>query len=444
MLTMNVVEINDPPAFSPGLWRSERDQSWVGAPTSATRINTEQLSEFLPDTHEFALSIEVPTFGAKLTSEIVDLHASDNYSEITFKSIIDMGVAALLTIRSEPSTGPNENLQIKEASLSFQVSEHRARPLFIADTLYSMLGLGGTVRVLIPAVNIDMTLRFNIPLSDLSELLQRRKMYFGLLVIENATVKEFEVPEFISGENMSAIFFAAHAILDRQFIWRVNQIVLPTPANEETFAWYQNLAPSEPGTRIFKLMFGPTDAPQTILGQETSLGPRTIFLDDAVIEDYENVGAALALKDERVVTIRIRPLSRVGRYVFPNPPNLLNKAWDHNVRQFIELDGSLSQALMTRYLTLMSIVIPERPPEQMFALINPETIAVLAEQAHARRTPVDEFLASLLKQYRERTTPDQTTEEQFQSDMVAFAEGTEKLPPYSGSYSRSDIYFDHD
>jgi len=398
----------------------------------------------LPNTPEFALFIEVPAFGAKLTGEIVDLQASDNYSEITIKSIIDIGVAALLTIRSEPSTGPNENLKIKEASLSFQVSEHSARPLFIADTLYSMLGLGGTVRVLIPPVNVDMTLRFNIPLSDLSELLQRRKMYFGLMVIEKATDKEFEVPEFISGENMSAIFFAAHAILERQFMWRVNQIVLPTPANEETFAWYQNLAPSEPGIRIFKLKFGPTDAPQTILGQETSLGPRTVFVDDAVIEDYENVGAALALKDERVVTIRIRPLSRVGRYVFPNPPTLLNNAWDHNVRQFIELDGNLSQALMTRYLTLMSVVVPERPPEQMFALINPETIAVLAEQAHAIRTPVDEFLASLLKQYRERTTPDQTTEDQFQSDMVAFAEGTEKLLPYSGSYSRSDIYADHD
>ncbi|HEX7332233.1 MAG TPA: hypothetical protein VF290_12090 [Pyrinomonadaceae bacterium] len=442
---MNVVEINSPPAFSPGLWRSERDQTpWIGAPTSATRINTEQLPEILPDTHEFALSIEVPTFGARLTGEIVELQSSDNYSEITFKSIIGMGVAALLTIRSEPSTGPNENLKIKEASLSFQVSEHRAQPLFIADTLYSMLGLGGTVRVLIPPVNIDMTLRFNIPLSDLSELLQRRKMYFGLMVIEKATDKEFEVPEFISGENMSAIFFAAHAILDRKFIWRVNQIVLPTPANEETFAWYQSLPPSEPGIRIFKLRFGPTDASQTILGQEISLGSRMVFLDDAVIEDYENVGAALALKDERIVTVRIRPLSRVGRYVFPDAPTLLNNAWDHNVRQFIEQDGHLSQALITRYLTLMSIVVPERPPEQMFALINPETIAVLAEQAHARQTPVDEFLASLLKQDLQQTTPDQTTEEQFHSDMVAFAEGTENLLPYSGSYSRSDIYFDHD
>jgi hypothetical protein len=32
----------------------------------------------------------------------------------------------------------------------------------------------------------------------------------------------------------------------------------------------------------------------------------------------------------------------------------------------------------------------------------------------------------------------------FEADMLAFAEGTEKIPPYNGTYSRADIYFDHD
>ena len=32
----------------------------------------------------------------------------------------------------------------------------------------------------------------------------------------------------------------------------------------------------------------------------------------------------------------------------------------------------------------------------------------------------------------------------FDADMEAFAEGTEHLPAYQGTYSREDIYFDHD
>jgi hypothetical protein len=171
--------------------------------------------KLVPETPEFTLSIELSSFDAKLTGEIVHLESTDNYTEITFKSIVDVGVTASLTIHSEASAGPDENLRIKQASLRFQVSENRARPLFIADTLYSMLGFGGPVRVLIPKVNLDISLQFNVALSDLSDLLQRRKMYFGLMVIEKATGKEFQVPEYISGEDMSTILFSARAILDR-------------------------------------------------------------------------------------------------------------------------------------------------------------------------------------------------------------------------------------
>ncbi|HEV7744763.1 MAG TPA: hypothetical protein VGO56_07185 [Pyrinomonadaceae bacterium] len=442
---MNVVEINDPPAFSPGFWRSGSVESaWVGAATSHTQINADQLSHLLSPGPEFTLSIELPAFGTKLTGEIVDLQSTNEYTELTFKSVVDVGVSALLVIRSEASAGADDDLQIKEASLSFQVSEHRARPLFITDTLYSMLGLGGMVKVLIPSVNIDLTLRFNVRLADLSELLQRRKMYFGLMVIEKATGKAFQVPEYISGEDMSAIFFAGRAILDRQFIWRVNEIIQPTPANDETFNWFQNLETVTPETQAFKLMFGPIPKLSVILGEEISLGTQTVFLEDAFIEDHESVGSSLALKDGRIVTIRIRPLSRVGRYVLTNPPTLPSNSWDRSVRQFIELDGHLSQALMTRYLTLMSLVVPELPPEQMYALINPETIALLAEQAHDRRTPVDEYLSSLLTENQNLPFPVQASEEQFDADMADFAEGTDNLQPYTGFYSRSDIYFDHD
>jgi hypothetical protein len=109
-----------------------------------------------------------------LTGEIVDLQFTNNYTEITFRSFVDNGVTAALTIRTEQSTElHDENLLIKDVSLRFEVTEHRAQPLFIADTLYSMLGLGGPVRVSIPTVKIDVTLSFDIPLSDLSELLQK-------------------------------------------------------------------------------------------------------------------------------------------------------------------------------------------------------------------------------------------------------------------------------
>lgn len=32
----------------------------------------------------------------------------------------------------------------------------------------------------------------------------------------------------------------------------------------------------------------------------------------------------------------------------------------------------------------------------------------------------------------------------FEADMLSFADETESIPPYKGTYSREEIYFDHD
>jgi hypothetical protein len=40
--------------------------------------------------------------------------------------------------------------------------------------------------------------------------------------------------------------------------------------------------------------------------------------------------------------------------------------------------------------------------------------------------------------------PAPASDAEFEADMQEFAEGTERLPVYSGTYSRADIYFDHD
>ena len=52
--------------------------------------------------------------------------------------------------------------------------------------------------------------------------------------------------------------------------------------------------------------------------------------------------------------------------------------------------------------------------------------------------------ANVTNSVGELSEPVPATDAEFEADMQAFAEGTESLPAYSGSYSRADIYFDHD
>ena len=74
--------------------------------------------------------------------------------------------------------------------------------------------------------------------------------------------------------------------------------------------------------------------------------------------------------------------------------------------------------------------------------IKPETLAILEKQAKIFGLSVDEYLQNILPK-TEKELPLQNGDD-FESDMIAFAEGTENLSSYNGTYSREDIYFDHD
>ena len=76
--------------------------------------------------------------------------------------------------------------------------------------------------------------------------------------------------------------------------------------------------------------------------------------------------------------------------------------------------------------------------------IKPETLEILENQAKIFGLSVDEYLRSLLPKTEKDLSLKGDTNENFEADIISFAEGTENLPNYNGTYSREDIYFDHD
>lgn len=332
---------------------------------SAEVLSAAHFQPPLSQTKDLLLSIIVPAFAATISGEVTDLHINDGYEEVSLESFVDAGVSTLLTLRSEPSNGAAANLQIKEASLSFHVTEHRPRAHFIANTLYAMLGLAGPVRISIPDMLVDLGLCFNIPTSDLSKLLQLRQTYFGLMVIEKAAGLEFEIPEHISGYDLNSISFAYHAILQREFVWRSNDVTQSRPANEEALAWIDNLPGTKPNESTYRITFGPIPRTQTILGKEVPLGEETIFIEDGIIENRENVRRELSQKDGHTVPIRIRPRSRLGRYVFSNTPRLPKNPWDEKIASLINLEDKLNELLAARYHELAASTVADLTPEEI-------------------------------------------------------------------------------
>ena len=82
---------------------------------------------------------------------------------------------------------------------------------------------------------------------------------------------------------------------------------------------------------------------------------------------------------------------------------------------------------------------------QTLEQIKPETVELLEKQAAKFGLSVDDYLRRLLPTgEQELALKADAKDSEFEADMIAFAEGTDDLPVYNGTYSREDIYFDHD
>ncbi len=76
--------------------------------------------------------------------------------------------------------------------------------------------------------------------------------------------------------------------------------------------------------------------------------------------------------------------------------------------------------------------------------IRPETFEFIKSLADDSGLSVDEYLRQILPVSEQNLALKSDDLEELKADLAAFEEGTEELRIYDGSYSREDIYFDHD
>ncbi len=76
--------------------------------------------------------------------------------------------------------------------------------------------------------------------------------------------------------------------------------------------------------------------------------------------------------------------------------------------------------------------------------VEPETILALELQARATGLSVDEYLKGLLGVSNNFNVRKNVGTDEFIAAMETLATGTENLSPSAITYSRRDIYLDHD
>lgn len=297
-----------------------------------------------PSPSDLSIEISVPDFGGSFRLELTDFDDSEIESgRVVVRAAIDTTATMVLTMFGESD---GEGFHTKQFSFGFESSEKTAESDFRLSTLRAVLSLASQTRLVAPGLGLDHWFRLNESLRDISEMLKLRQTMYRTMVIERATGQRFSVPSFIHGEDMEAITFLYHAIVDRSFGWPFEgALTVLYEANKDLATRFECLNNSPDFSYDLS-------HEKYLLGVEILLGEGTITIIDKHIDDFDRVLEELKGDDRRIVSVIVRSRIGLAHYSMPNAPRLDSKPWNQELQVLIDIEGQLDAVLVERYNAL--------------------------------------------------------------------------------------------
>jgi hypothetical protein len=307
------------------------------------------------------LQICIPDFKVDLTLSINELKSEMESGEVILKVAIDSNSNFVLTLIGELSRG-KDKFQIKQVSLNIETNTRSVRSDFVLASLRVMLSLAEDVYLRIPEFQLDLGLKFEEPLLDISQMLRRRQIAYRIMTIERATGYEFQLPLDISGEEVKNITLIYYAVIHRSFDWPIDSITVFFPATTE---WLDRLVFIN---QFSSFTLGPDPITKTLFGKEIFLGEGTVRVENKLIENFDKVQQELAYNDGHPVAVVIRSLIGHGMYDLPEAPRLPNEPWDEKIQRLVDLEDQLDAVLVRRYHALAASTLEGLTEEEKAAI----------------------------------------------------------------------------
>jgi len=296
------------------------------------------------------LYFDVPAFRLQLVIPIIEVESDMNSGRVVFKATIEEDALLILTGTGKLNED-GDSFKIEHVNLHIERLVETASADFIVSTFRAALVLADDIYVRIPSVQLDLTLRFDEPLLDISHMLRRRQIDYRIMVIERTVGHEFHLPLDITGDEVRNIALAYHAIIDSSFDWPINSVTLFFPAARE---WADTL------TRLRQersIPIGPDPFSLELFEHQIDLGKRGIIIQDAVINNYETVQREMSKDDGQVVPVVIRSTSGQARYDFFGVPKPSANMWNPEIQRLVELESQLDATLIARYHALAAATL---------------------------------------------------------------------------------------
>ncbi len=294
-----------------------------------------------------SVRVLIPDFNFGIEGTVVQFRQDTDAGQIFIRVAIDANVEANIEFAGR-LTEHESSFEIAQVSFRLAPTKDCARDDFVASTLNAALALSQRVHFQMPEGGLDLALGFDLPLIEISRLLQSRQTSHRLMTIERATGIRFDLPQGgFSGTDIAAIIFVYRAIVDRAFTYHlINGLPIVIEADEEGAKRLRSLQES----RV--IGFGPEEMSRQLLGVEIPLGRMTVKILDPYIVEIDRVREEVAQGDGHPVTLLFRSATNQALFELPEAPRLPPNSWDARIQALIDLERELDSRLIERYHAL--------------------------------------------------------------------------------------------
>jgi hypothetical protein len=321
-----------------------------GQPIPASILTGGQLPVLSHPAYPLSLRIDLPDLGFCVLSSVTPHIES---GRMVFECRVDEDASLVLRFTGVPL--------IEQLFLNARFERDSARAAFVSSTFLAALNLAGEVHLQIPEMQVDIRLKLNLSLLEISELLQSRQTAYRLMIIERATGKKFEFPAGFSRSDIEDIAFVYRAIVDRSFVWHLPSLgefclpALPESLTEISGISDRHETPPAPFTK-------------NVIGESIHLGNHTVAIEDFFIQDADRVKNELEKGDGHPVKFLAGSRSYQATFHFPEAPRLPDLTWDSNIQTLIDLESKLDDRLCELYNALAASTLEGLTDEQKAAV----------------------------------------------------------------------------
>jgi hypothetical protein len=182
---------------------------------SAPIIGITAVPHHLPDLFpDSPVVLTFSEFDFSLTAPLIERSSTAGSRQRTIRAEADNDVLIVCRLKGTPIAG-SQKLRSEELTVDFELKSSRPRARFVAASLQALLGLSHTVRLRIPDLEFDASLRFSVPLEQVGKLRLNRWISYQLMVIERAFGLEINEPPELTRAEQEQIAFVYRAIVER-------------------------------------------------------------------------------------------------------------------------------------------------------------------------------------------------------------------------------------